>query len=69
MFKRVATLLLLLFSLQWINAEKALYVVTTNKLNVRTGPGKEYGAYGTFKRGDTILVKSVSGQWAAVQDD
>ena len=70
MLKRLIILLILLGTpVGYIAAEKALYVVTTNKLNVRTGPGKEYGAYGTFKRGDTILVKSVNGQWAAVQDD
>lgn len=67
-WKRLGILLVLILSVGYISAEKALYVVTARTLNVRTGPGKNYVVYGCFSRGDTILVKGINGQWAAVQD-
>lgn len=69
MLKRLAILLLFLFvSAGYLAAERALYVVTTQTLNVRRGPGKQYYAYGEFHKGDHILVKGKTGDWAIVQD-
>lgn len=69
MLKRFAILLFFLTAcLGSVMAERALYVVTARTLNVRTGPGSHYYAYGTFSRGDTILVKGHTNGWAAVQD-
>lgn len=64
MLKRLAILLLFLFvSAGYLAAERALYVVTTQTLNVRRGPGKQYYAYGEFHKGDHILVKGKTGVW------
>ncbi|WP_426350319.1 SH3 domain-containing protein [Alloiococcus sp. CFN-8] len=39
---------------------------TKASLNVRTGPGTNYGVLGSLKKGETISVKSISNGWAKV---
>jgi peptidoglycan/xylan/chitin deacetylase (PgdA/CDA1 family) len=42
------------------------YRVTTDELNIRSGPGTTYSIVGVIPRGATVPVYSVSGSWARV---
>ena len=44
-----------------------LMVVTADVLNVRTGPGTEYDAQGSLKKGDEVQVLAVEGDWCRIQ--
>ena len=40
------------------------YVVTSAQATLRTGPGNNYSSAGTVKKGNIILVVSISNNWA-----
>lgn len=46
--------------------DQDLYVVTTDKLNQRTGPGVQYGRKGTLLSGDVVQMHKVVDQWMLV---
>ena len=50
---------------QGVNARALkVYVVTTDSLNVRKGPGTSYASVGGLKKGDKIEVQSITNGWA-----
>ena len=38
--------------------QAGLYTVTGNKVNIRSGPGKDYSVVSSRKKGDTVTVLS-----------
>ena len=40
------------------------YVVTSAQATLRTGPGNNYSSAGTVRKGNLILVVSISNNWA-----
>lgn len=44
------------------------YTVTASKLNVRSGPGQEYGVIKTYKKGASLCVISINAGWAKLND-
>lgn len=47
-------------------AAAAAPAITTNDLNMRSGPGTEYGVVGTIPAGETVDVGGCTGSWCAV---
>lgn len=48
--------------------QAGLYTVTGNKVNIRSGPGKDYSVVSSRKKGDTVTVLSFyDANWAKIQ--
>ena len=48
--------------------QAGLYIVTGNKVNIRSGPGKDYSVVSSRKKGDTVTVLSFyDANWAKIQ--
>ena len=62
----IAALLLFLPEVAW--AQVGLYTVTGEKVNVRSGPGTNYGVMTTRNAGDTVTVISIyDTNWACIE--
>ena len=51
------------------DADEDEYIVTAGTLNVRSGPGSNYGVLSELRRGTRISVLDTSGSWAKISDD
>ena len=60
-------LVVLLFSLPALASAETLYV-KTNSLNLRTGPGKDYGIACQYGKGFPLKVLEKKGDWLKVSD-
>lgn len=68
MLKRVVILLLLCLPVVCMTViAQSVYKVTTQTLNVRSGPSTQYPVRYKLHYGDKIVVHEQSGQWAKVQ--
>lgn len=47
--------------------QEGYYVVTANRLNVRTGPGMNYPSAGVLNMGEIVEVEQTGGGWAVIQ--
>ena len=41
--------------------------VSTKKVNLRAGPGENYGVLGTMQKGDAVQVMDTKGEWTQIQ--
>lgn len=46
---------------------KSMTIQGVKSLKVRTGPGSNYSIKGTLREGDTVIVKSIDGEWARIE--
>ena len=44
-----------------------VYTITASVLNIRSGASTGYGITGTFRKGDSVTVSQISGNWAYVR--
>jgi hypothetical protein len=54
----------------WVSSkyiDAATKTVNTKKLNIRGGPGEDYGVIGTLAKGDTITEVAVQGEWIKIE--
>jgi N-acetylmuramoyl-L-alanine amidase len=45
------------------------YRITAGKLNVRSGPGTQFGVIGSVNKGDIVEIEAVSGDWGRIDSD
>lgn len=55
-----------LMNIIFLMANAETYIVTANKLNVRSEASKTGNIIGTFQQGDAVTVEGISGDWATV---
>ncbi len=55
-----------LMNIIFLMANAETYIVTANKLNVRSEASKTGNIIGTFQQGDAVTVEEISGDWATV---
>ena len=46
---------------------QTLSATATSRVNVRFGPGKGYRKLGQLKKGDTVLISAIEGNWARIE--
>ncbi len=66
--RKMALAIVALFAFISASAD-SYYVVTADKLNVREGPGSEYGVQMSYQKGDIIICSDeVEGEWVRLKE-